>query len=315
MPSSPIPVSLIRCERYDDAELLSCVDRAFGLCGYAPARGSHILVKPNLLRADRLTCTDAGIVRAVCVWLLERGVRVKVGDSPGFGTAAHVSRSIGLTKALADSGGGGLAVQALGRPVLRRIPGLGMLPVSRDALEADGILSLPRVKAHTMMGITCAVKNLYGCVPGLHKAVAHARYGDKGRDGLDMARCIAELTRLLPPQAALADGVTAMHVSGPSGGKPYPLHLVAASASCVALDTALYGLLGLTPEQLPLWRALLETGTRGARPEHVELCGDSPESFATRDFVIPHMLMTHSFNPLALLRSLYRRIRASLLQP
>lgn len=310
--TSSIPVSLIRCEHYDDADLAACVDRAFNLCGYVPARGSHILVKPNLLRADRLTCTEPRLVRAVCIWLLERGVHIRVGDSPGFGTAAYVSRSIGLTEALADLDGASLQIQAPGRPVPCRIPGVGMLPVSRDALEADAILSLPRLKAHTMMGITCAVKNLYGCVPGLHKALAHARHGDKGRDGLDMARCIAGLTGILPPQAALVDGITAMHITGPSGGKPYPLHLLAASCSCVAVDTAIYALLELTPSQLPLWRALHEIEARGAEPEEVELRGDALESFATQEFIIPHMLMTHSFTPLALLRSLYRRIRAAM---
>ena len=314
MTDSPIPVSFIHCERYDDAELAACVDRAFSLCGYAPGRGSHILVKPNLLRADRLTCTDPRLVRAVCVWLLERGARIRVGDSPGFGTAAHVSRSIGLTEALSDLKGGSLKVQALGRAVPQTVPGVGELAVSREALEADAILSLPRLKAHTMMGITCAVKNLYGCVPGLHKAVTHARHGDKGPGGLDMARCIAGLTRILPPQAALVDGIEAMHVNGPSGGKPYPLHLVAASRSCVAVDTALYGLLHRGPEQLPMWRALLEMEAPGANPAQVKPCGDAPESFNTQDFIIPQTLMAHSFTPLSLLRSLYRRIRASMVR-
>lgn len=311
---SPVPVSFIHCKRYDDAELAACVDRAFSLCGYAPTRGSRVLVKPNLLRADRLTCTEPRLVRAVCIWLLERGARIRVGDSPGFGTAAHVSRSIGLTEALRDLEGGRLNAQALGRAVPRPVPGVGVLPVSRDALEADAILSLPRLKAHTMMGITCAVKNLYGCVPGLHKAVTHARHGDKGPGGLDMARCIAALTRILPPQAALVDGIEAMHVNGPSGGKPYPLRLMAASCSCVAVDTAIYGLLRLVPEQLPLWRALLEMDAPGAAPAQVEQRGDAPESFNAQDFSIPQALMTHSFTPLSLLRSLYRRIRASLVR-
>ena len=304
-------VSLVRCTHYDDAFLLPAVAQAFSLCGYAPARGSLVLVKPNLLRADPLSCTDARVVRVACLWLLERGVRVIVGDSPGFGTAGHVARSIGLTEALKDLPGN-IAVQALDKAVPRMVPGLGLIPVSRRALEVDAILSVPRLKAHAMMRLTCAVKNLYGCVPGLHKAVGHAKYGDRGHGGLDLSRCIAGLTRLLPPQAALVDGITAMHITGPSGGSPYPTGLLAASPSAVAVDTLIYGLLGLYPEQVPLWQALQEARIPGAEHADLHLAGEAPESFDCNDFILPGRLAEQTFHPYALLRSITRRIRAAM---
>ena len=38
----------------------------------------------------------------------------------------------------------------------------------------------------------------------------------------------------------MADGLTAMHVTGPSKGQPFPLGLLGASPSAVALDEALW---------------------------------------------------------------------------
>ena len=45
-----------------------------------------------------------------------------------------------------------------------------------------------------------------------------------------------------------------MHRHGPTNGEPYPLGLLAAAANPVALDTAVFTLLGLSPGQVPLWR-------------------------------------------------------------
>ena len=177
-------VALARCEGYGhttDTSLVEAVDRVFALAGYAPARGERVLVKPNLLRAMPLACTHAQMVRAACIWLLERGARVTVGDSPGFGTAPGVAKSIGLTSALQHlPGGQSIPIVTLNTPVKRLVPGLGHINIARAALEADSLLSMPKLKAHSQMRLSCAVKNLYGCVSGVHKAVGHARHGDKG---------------------------------------------------------------------------------------------------------------------------------------
>lgn len=326
---SSIPVALVSCSAYGGTALCArsegtgsaapplpeAVDSAFTLAGYAPARGERVLVKPNLLRADALSCTSPQVVRVVCQWLLDRGVVVSIGDSPGFGSAGGVARRIGLTAALAglhSTAGGGLLPRALDKPVTRRIPGLGPIKIARHALEVDSILSVPRLKAHCQVGVTCAVKNLFGCACGTYKALAHMRYGDSGPEGNDLCRLIAGLGDLLPPQAALVDAISCMHVTGPSGGKPYPLGLIAASTSCAAVDTALYGLLGLPPERLPLWRALRERAVPGAFPHHILLRGSPPGDFASAGFAAPFSLAPQSFHPWRLCRSAVKRFLAKL---
>lgn len=67
------------------------LDRA-GLASSFSLRSAHVLVKPNLLTATPLACTSPVVVAAVCRWLLDQGARVRVGDSPGFGTATAVAR-------------------------------------------------------------------------------------------------------------------------------------------------------------------------------------------------------------------------------
>lgn len=308
-PAQAVPVALVRCESYAPALVRAAVTEALDASGIIVSRGARVLVKPNLLMAKPLACTQPEVVAAACAWLLARGASVEVADSPGFGRAAAVARAIGLEAALKPLG---LAVSPRDRAVRAelKLPDGTRLPfmVSRRALECDLVLSAARVKAHSQMELTLAVKNCFGCVPGLRKALVHAR---EGQDPALFADALAALWAALPPVAALADGVTAMHVTGPSRGEPFPLGLVGASVSAPALDTALRVIVG-APET-PLEKALARRAAAGdaaARPvaDYPLL---RPEECRTEGFVVPATLKHTSFRPGRLVKSLCRRVWAA----
>ena len=298
---SPIQVALRSCETYEPDRVYPLVGELFAALGFAP-RGKRVLVKPNLLRAHLPTCTQPEVARAVCMYLLDCGAKVTVGDSPGFGTAQSVAAAIGLREKLRPLG---VPVVNFARAVPRVLPHGGRAGIAREALETDVIVSVPRLKAHSQFGITCAVKNCYGCVVGLRKAWLHARYG--GGEGNAFESVVADIYGALPRVVALVDAVTAMHGTGPSAGKPFHMGLLAASLSAVALDTQMYSLVHALPERLPLWRELLNRNVPGARIEEITTVLDSPARFATREFEIPPRLLSTSFRPLRLLKSLVAR--------
>lgn len=306
---SPVPVALWRCARHDASLVREAVRRVLDASGVAVGRGARVLVKPNLLMPRPLACTDPQVVAAACAWLLERGARVEVADSPGFGRAGAVARAIGLAEALRPLG---LAVAAPDRPVrvALALPD-GARPrfvVSRRALECDLVLSAARVKAHSQMELTLTVKNCFGCVQGLRKALVHAR---EGREPALFADCLAALWAALPPVAALADGITAMHVTGPARGEPFALGLVGASASAPALDAALRHIVG-APET-PLEAALARRAAAGdtaARPVAAYPLL-APGQCRVEGFVVPARLKHTSFRPGRLVRSLCRRVWAA----
>lgn len=301
----PIPVALLRCPDYAPERAGRTVADALDACGWVPPRG-HVLVKPNLLRAaPALSCTHPQVVRAACAWLLDSGCRITVADSPGFGTARGVAEAIGLAEALRPLG---LTVVPLDDAVQVPLSFGGSIGVARRALEADGVLSVPRLKAHSQMRVTLAVKNLFGCVPGVRKAFVHTRHGDRDHR---FEGALVEVAAALPPTAALLDGVEAMHVTGPGSGKPYPLGLVGASASGVALDAVVCGLLGLTPVQVPLWAELARRGAPGALPGQTALVREGMEDFDASRFEVPGVLKPMSFRPGTLLRSTVRRLWAA----
>ena len=324
IPQGALPVALLRHEAYTAPALRTAVGQvmdAARLTEYCPLRpGAHVLVKPNLLLAKPLACASPEVVAAVCAWVLDHGAKVRVADSPGFGRAGTVARAVGLAAALCPLG---LEVEEIGpaEPLPLPLEGEAALKagfqaggsrfhVARLAMESDLIVSVPRVKAHAQMLVTLSAKNCFGCVRGLHKAVAHAR---EGRDPQFFADCLAALWAALPPVAAVADGITAMHITGPSNGKPYALGLLGASASAVALDEAVYAVLGLTPQQVPLGAALCRrkawgsaaAGTQVAFPLH------APADFCATGFQLPTELSHTSFHPARFVQSCFRRIFAA----
>ena len=170
------------------------------------------------------------------------------------------------------------------------------------------MLSAAKVKAHSQMELTLAVKNCFGCVPGLRKALVHAR---EGQEPDLFADALAALWAALPPVGALADGITAMHVTGPSRGEPFALGLVGASVSAPALDTALRELLGapIPPLEAALGRRAA-AGDAAARPEAVYPLL-TPDECRVEGFIVPATLKHTSFRPGRLVKSLCRRVWAA----
>jgi len=109
---------------------------------------------------------------------------------------------------------------------------------------------------------------------------------------------------LLPPSVSLLDGVIAMHVTGPVDGSPFPLHLLAASPSAPALDTAIYTLLQLSPENVPIWQECLKRNIPGAHPADLTYPLEPLASFQTEGFVIPDVLQPAGFHPYRILKRL-----------
>ncbi len=115
----------------------------------------------------------------------------------------------------------------------------------------------------------------------------------------------------LPPTAALADGVVAMHKTGPSAGEAFPLACIGASADAMCLDTALYALLGVEAAHVPLWRTAQGAGEHvwpQAFPVNIGYPLQKPEDFSVAGFTLPSVLKDVSFQPHRLLQSLAKRV-------
>lgn len=287
-PTSPRPaepaVAFARCSDYEAARVQAAVAEAvdaLGGWGAFVKPGQRVLVKPNLLSdhpPEHAVTTHPEVVRAVLRGIRAAGGEPLVGDSP--------ASAVTVPQIWAKTGFAALCREE--NVPLVTFEGEGARHVRRDGFEftlspalakADVVVNVPKVKTHALTTLTCAVKNLYGCVPGYQKAALHKRHprpADFGR----LLRAIADEVR---PALTIADGVVGMEGEGPSSGTPAALGFVAAAADPYALDLRLCAVLGMPPRGVPYLRATL------ADPRYADIrhLGPDVAELRPRSFRIP----------------------------
>ena len=280
-------VALTACPSYEAAVCLDALRAVLepinGLDWVQP--GMRIGIKANLVHAaspDAAATTHPALLAALTILLREKGATVVIGDSPGgLYTAPHlekVYRVCGLQQA--EEAGAGLNRDfstAEGQfpegKVLRSFTYTSWLD------GCDGLINFAKLKTHGMMGMTGAVKNLFGIIPGTMKPEYHFRFPD----AMDFAHMLVDLQQFRKPQLHLMDAVLAMEGNGPTAGTPRMLGLVLAAKDPYSLDQVCTGLLGLTEDRVLTQAAAKQ---RGLIPEPLSLFGD-PEPFRPENFQIP----------------------------
>jgi uncharacterized protein (DUF362 family)/Pyruvate/2-oxoacid:ferredoxin oxidoreductase delta subunit len=168
---------------------------------------------------------------------------------------------------------------------------LKSLKVINAVIEADKIINLPKIKTHMMAVYSGAVKNMFGIVPGRHKAEYHLRYDDI-RVFSDVLTDICEYRR---PQLSIMDAVVGMEGSGPTNGKPRRVGLILASASPYALDAAAIHVIGLKPGQVPTVDIAGKRGLGPASFAEIEFAGGSIDDFVINDYKKPENFKSVNF--------------------
>ncbi len=235
--------------------------------------GQKVLLKPNLLAgkpAEKAVTTHPEIVRAVAQMVQDAGGIVSLGDSPGIGSAESVARKCGIMAVVEELG---IAFTPFvdSTKIHPRGRTFQELEVASELLEADVIINLPKLKTHQMMGLTCAVKNMFGAVVGLRKPRLHLQAGsDKGL----FALMLLELCEQLKPALSIVDAVVGMEGDGPGSGTPKQIGALLAGSNPLAVDAVATRLVGLNPTQSWTQKIAIETSRNGAQLSDVELYGD-----------------------------------------
>lgn len=279
-------VAILRCASYDQALVNEQVAAVARLCGFDSRQlsGKKVLLKPNILFAappSRAVSTHPSMVRAAAEWALAAGAsEVWVGDSPGFGSPRRNLRECGITGALE---GLPIKIADFNKAVPLPNPG-GAMPeyaVAEEAMQADFIINLPKLKTHTQMVMTCAVKNLFGLVVGFTKGRYHLQ---AGRDNSLFARYLVELAYLHKPAITFVDAVVAMHGNGPGSGEPFTMGLVMAGTDPMAVDATAARIIGFERSMVPMFAVAAQLNKGMQEPEQIEVLGESVESAKVAGF-------------------------------
>ncbi len=269
-------VSIVHCSDYSDVK--NAIREALDLIGGLEnliVPGSRVLLKPNVLAIrppeDAVT-THPAVVSAMCELVSEAGGIPLIGDGAGVtrpdSTATAEAFRVSRIEAAASGFGAELinfetwGFVEVDVPAARQFP---RLYISKAVLEADVIISLPKLKTHELTFYTGAVKNFFGTVPRKIRKQAHFL-----EDRELFGEAVVDIYSVVKPHLAVMDGVVGMEGNGPARGTPAYVGVVMASYDCVALDMVASELIGFDPMQVPTNKASLE---RGFGTRHPELLG------------------------------------------
>ena len=287
-------VIIQECPGYDLQVLTAKLNEGMALLGgwgrfIRP--GQKVLLKVNLIgpkTSESAAVTHSEFARALTRILKREGCEVWIGDSSGGAIAgiAPTKRAFetsGLQKIATEEGA---ILKNFDREGVVEItpPGkTNRLYLARPLFEADLVINLPKLKTHSAGVYTGAVKNFFGCVPGLRKAAYHQAAPDPG----DLGQVFSDIHRSVKAGLHIMDGVTAMDGAGPTAGKVYPAHKILISTDSLALDTVAARMIGLGVEEIPTLRAAIADGLGVSDLNRIKLAGDYHTIPMLHGFKIP----------------------------
>jgi uncharacterized protein (DUF362 family) len=306
-PASCATVSLLRAMSYEQdlTAVLEAALEPFGGMAAIVKPGDRVLLKPNLLTGARPTAectTRPEFVYAVAKLVQQAGGKPFLGDSPAFGSAKGVAKANGYLPFLEELGIP--IVEFHGKRYETASASLNHLLLSKEAMDADVVINLPKVKSHVQLTFTLGVKNLFGCVPGKMKAWWHL---EAGKDRDRFGQMLVETARAIAPDLTLVDGIMAHQGNGPSGGEPRLLGLVAASTNVFALDRAVAEILQIDPATVP---TLVASQQLGLCPELADVVFPhlTPEALQISDWKMPDRLVPIDFGAPRVLKSTFKHL-------
>jgi uncharacterized protein (DUF362 family) len=280
-------------QRYD-GPLVQTIREGLAACGIGPAlcRGKRVLLKPNLVEPTRAIphmTTHPAVIVAAAEAFRSWGADVRVGEAPGHvrdTAGALVESGVGEALAAARLPFADLNYQASAwRRNRLRCSSLDGIYLPQDVLEADLLVSLPKLKTHHWVGMTCSLKNLYGILPGLRygwpKNVLHHR---------GIPQTVVDINGVAPRTIAIVDAIDCMEGDGPILGSCKALGALLIGGNPTAVDATAARLMGLVPERINYLQ--LAAGRLGpVVGRQIEQRGDRWESIAARFALLdePHL--------------------------
>jgi len=263
-------VSLVKVDN-PKGRIKDFVEQALNLIEFkSKSHIESIIIKPNLAyywNAATGYTTDPGLVAGIVDFVRERhGSDVDI-------TVAEADASAMRTK---------YAFPMLGYKKLAEEKNVQLLNLSKDVLDerkvtvnqreivykipvsllkSDLFINVPKLKIMRATKITCALKNIFGCIASPRKIVYHPFLNE----------AIVGINKILKPHLTVVDGLVAL------GRFPAKLNLIMASVDTFSIDWVASQIMGYRPSSVPFLRIAMKENA--GNPAGVEVCGENIDTF------------------------------------
>ncbi len=251
-------VAVKACDSYDEKKVYDAVKEGFSLLGGIEKfvkKGQIVALKVNLVHKaspEEAVTTHPSVVLAVAKLIHEAKADCFIVDSAGGAYNQNAMMPIYKASGMLELNEKyGIKINdnydSFNAPVNGRVS--KTVPLL-DALEkADVIFNLCKLKTHGFTGISNAVKNMYGAIPGLVKVEYHAKFPglDTFNDNLyDIHNYYGKKLCL-----HISDAIIGMEGAGPTHGTPRKIGLLLMSSNPACLDTIGCKLMNVDPKTIP----------------------------------------------------------------
>lgn len=227
-----------------NTDVSKAVERAIDLLNFHFSdKIENVVVKPNLCYYwDYSTgeTTDPRVVSAVIDYVRKRlGKDVKIFIAEADASAMKTKYSfkvLGYEK-LAIEKNVELVNLSLGDITEEKVKVKNvelMLPINRMLLEADLIINVPKLKTQKVVGITCALKNMFGAIAKPRKFVYHNM----------LSQVIVGVNKIVRSDIIVVDGIIAR------GSAPKRLGVLLAGNNPLTTDFIAAEIMGFNPKKI-----------------------------------------------------------------
>lgn len=301
-------VTIARCDSYDDTLVKKSIEESLaplGGLGSVVKKGDRVLIKLNLLAAkppEAAVTTHPSVVKAVVRMVQELGAVPIVGDSPGGRSTGTSYKSLlkitGIQQVIDETGCEAArfddeTVEA----ITESAKSFKKLKLAKAVVDADVIISLPKLKTHTLAYFTGAIKMLYGYLPGITKTEYHLH---TARDVNMFAGLLLDIHEARKPDLTIMDAIVGMEGAGPQHGSPRSIGLILASKSCTALDFVATTIAGFEPLKVPTVKLAHERGIGPGALKEITVYGCPVEPLIIKDFKKPPTMSMERIPPVLL---------------
>src|SRR6056297_3887092 len=202
-----------------------------------------IALKPNLInttKSQKGATTDPEIVSGIIEYLKDKNFKnIMIMEGSWVGADTEQAFQYCGYKKLSQKYDISLYNLQKDNYIIKKYKDLE-IEIAETALNADYIINLPVLKGHCQTKITCALKNLKGCISNNEKRKFH-------RQGL--YKPIAYLNKLLKQDLIIVDGIYG-DLDFEEGGSPVKMNRIMAAKDPVLIDSYVADLMGYSTSEV-----------------------------------------------------------------
>lgn len=227
----------------DPHEMTKSLMKAGEVAKHIP-KEAHIALKPNLVQAGKPetgATTHAGVLSGCMEYLQENGFsNISVMESSWVGGNTERSMKVCGYDEVCERYAVPFFDLKKDHTVKVETP-FRTMEISSMAMKADYLIDLPVLKGHCQTRMTCALKNLKGCIPDHEKRRFHT-------EGLH--KPIAALAAALTPALVIVDSICG-DLDFEEGGNPVQTNRMMLGTDPVQIDAYGCRLMGLDLKDVP----------------------------------------------------------------